>query len=338
VITVEYHTDLKEVQSDPQLCTLLSAGPQSAPFDRLEWWQGLEQHCGAKPLIVVARDAQQTAVLPLMQSAAGKLEFLANWYNFRTRPIFSPGFDGAALLSTIARSLTDKASQIVLSGIPAEDGSLTLLESAFKAKGWQVFSEVCDTNHILNVNGRSYEEYMADRPGALRTTLKRKAVKVEVQLHREFNPAAWVDYEIIYANSWKPTEGSPAFLRQFAEAEGAAGRLRMAIALAEGRAIAAQFWTVEGGTAYIHKLAHREEAKSLSPGTTLSAALFEQVIDGDRVSLVDFGTGDNPYKRDWMEAQRPRYRLEMYRPGVPGNWPKIAKRIVNRLAGRAQQS
>ncbi len=335
MITIEYHTDLKEVQSDAQLCTLLSAGPRSAPFDRLEWWQGLEQHCGAQPLIVVARDAQQTAVLPLMQSGR-KLEFLANWYNFRTRPIFSPGFDGAALLSTIARSLTDRTAQIMLSGIPAEDGSLSLLEAAFKAKGWRVFSQVCDTNHILNVNGRSYAEYMADRPGPLRTTLKRKAGKVEVQLLDHFDSAAWDDYEDIYANSWKPSEGSPAFLRQFAEAEGAAGRLRMALARAEGRAIAAQFWTVEGGTAFIHKLAHREDAKPLSPGTTLSAALFEQVIDRDLVTLVDFGTGDNPYKRDWMEALRPRYRLEMFRPGVPGNWPKVAKRVVNRLAGRAQ--
>jgi hypothetical protein len=57
----------------------------------------------------------------------------------------------------------------------------------------------------------------------------------------------------------------------------------MAIARAEGEPVAAQFWTVEGGTAFIHKLAHTEASKPLSPGTTLSAALFEQVIDRDGV-------------------------------------------------------
>ena len=98
--------------------------------------------------------------------------------------------------------------------------------------------------------------------------------------------------------------------------------------------MAAQFWTVEAGTAWIHKLAHTEASKPLSPGTTLSAALFEQVIDRDKVTLIDFGTGDDPYKRDWMEDIRPRYRLEMYRPLWPGNWPAIARAAVRRLVSR----
>jgi CelD/BcsL family acetyltransferase involved in cellulose biosynthesis len=68
--------------------------------------------------------------------------------------------------------------------------------------------------------------------------------------------------------------------------------------------VAAQFWTVDGGTAWIHKLAHLDSAKPLSAGTTLSAALFAHVIDRDRVTWVDFGTGDDPYKRDWMEQVR----------------------------------
>jgi CelD/BcsL family acetyltransferase involved in cellulose biosynthesis len=99
--------------------------------------------------------------------------------------------------------------------------------------------------------------------------------------------------------------------------------------------VAAQFWTVEAGTAFIHKLAHREEAKPLSAGTTLTAALFEHVIDRDKVDVVDFGTGNDPYKRDWMEDVRPRYRLDMFRPGWPGNWPIIARKGISRLAGRA---
>ena len=151
---------------------------------------------------------------------------------------------------------------------------------------------------------------LAGRPGALRTTLKRKAKKVEVEILDQFDPAAWAAYEAIYGESWKPEEGDPPLLRRFAEAEGAAGRMRLGIARANGEAVAAQFWTVEDGTAYIHKLAHRESAKPLSAGTTLSAALFEHVIDRDGVSLVDFGTGDDPYKRDWMELVRPRYRLD----------------------------
>ncbi len=44
----------------------------------------------------------------------------------------------------------------------------------------------------------------------------------------------WADYEEIYAESWKPEEGDPALLRRFAEAEGAAGRIRLGVARHEG--------------------------------------------------------------------------------------------------------
>ena len=78
-------------------------------------------------------------------------------------------------------------------------------------------------------------------------------------------------------------------------------------------------------------MAHRESAKPLSPGTTLTAALMERVIDHDGVSLVDFGTGDDAYKRDWMEDARPRYRLECWRKGDPRNWPAIGKARLRKL-------
>ena len=112
--------------------------------------------------------------------------------------------------------------------------------------------------------------------------------------------------------------------------------MRLGVAYAEGAAVAAQLWTVEGNTAWIHKLAHTEESKPLSPGTTLTAALFAHVIDGDRVALVDFGTGNDGYKRDWMEQVRPRYRLDMLRPCDPRNWPTMARAALRRLARRTK--
>ena len=149
-----------------------------------------------------------------------------------------------------------------------------------------------------------------------------------------FDEDAWAAYEDIYAESWKPEEGDPALLRAFAEAEGQAGRIRMAVARHEGSPVAAQFWTVEDGTAYIHKLAHRESAKPLSPGTTLTAALMERVIDGDGVNWVDFGTGDDPYKQDWMDEARLRYRLQCWRLSDPRNWPAIARAKLRKLVSR----
>ena len=331
-MTVEYHDDLNEVQGDPVLARLLDAPAAAAPFDRLAWWRGLAEECAINPLLAVARDGEAVAILPLRREA-GTLQELGNWYSFRVAPIVAPGADGVRLLSTIAHDIGGNAGRIALTKVSEDDA--VMLAEAFRAAGWFVTMAPCDANHVLRVGGRSYAEYLAGRPGQVRSTLKRKAGKVEVRLFNEFNDESWNSYEEIYAQSWKPSEGSPAFLRRFAREEGAAGRMRFALALAEGKPVAAQFWTVEAGTAFIHKLAHIEEAKALSPGTTLSAALFERVIDGDNVQMVDFGTGNDGYKRDWMEEIRLRYRIEMLRPLRPRNWPRIAKAGLRRLAESA---
>lgn len=335
MIAIEYHPDLKEVQSDARLADLLSDTTQIAPFDRLAWWRLLAEHCGIDPLLAVARDGNSAAVLPLQRANDG-LTGLANWYTFRLRPVVSAEGDGATLLTSLARDLARRVHRVTLGGLPDEDGSASLVEAAFRAAGWLVLREESDSNHVLDVAGRSYDAYLAARPGQLRTTLKRKSGKVETRVLDRFDSDIWTDYEAIYAQSWKPSEGSPAFLRAFAEAEGKAGRLRLGLALAEGRAIAAQMWTVEGGTAFIHKLAHIEEAKPLSPGSVLSAALFRHVIDEDEVHTVDFGTGNDGYKRDWMEQVRPRYRLDMLRSRNQKNWLFLAKRALRSLAPRGK--
>ena len=328
MIGIEYHADLKEVQGDAALMRLLGEHAR-APFDRLAWWQGLEAECGLRPLIAVTRGEDAMAALPL-QAGTGHLHALGNWYNFSVRPLLSSG--AAPLLIALARDLRSKAWRITLAPVPDEDSSATVLAAAFATAGWTVMREQSDVNHILPVGGRSYVEYLAGRPGQLRTTLKRKGSKVETAIYQQFDEQSWHDYETVYRASWKPSEGSPAFLRRFAETEGAAGRLRLGIARHDGAPVAAQLWTVEHGVAYIHKLAHTEASKPLSPGTTLSAALFAQVIDHDRVELVDFGTGDDGYKRDWMEAVRPRYRLDLFNARHPRAWPHIAKAALRRLA------
>ena len=343
------------MQGEAGLAALLDSSACSSPFNRLAWWRALAGECGITPMLAVCRDDEtgQTAVLPLARGKGPRqLGALANWYSFRVGPVISAGPEALSLLTALARNLGLRARRVTFSPVSNETGpygmgEANLLARAFRAGGWFVDMQPCDTNHILPVAGRSYADYLATRPGQLRTTLKRKSGKVDIELFSHFDEAAWAAYEEIYKASWKPAEGSPAFLRRFAREEAEAGRLRLGIAreaaregareaaregATPGRAIAAQVWTVEGGTAYIHKLAHVEDARALSPGTVLSAALFEQVIDRDHVDLVDFGTGDDPYKRDWMEECRPRYRLDMMRPGALSLWPQIIKASAKRLA------
>ncbi|HEY6814309.1 MAG TPA: GNAT family N-acetyltransferase [Croceibacterium sp.] len=321
MIAVSYHNTVNDLQG------LAFAG--RGPFARAEWFALLET-AGTKPLVALARDGSEALALPLAAAKNG-LEALSNWYAFTWSDLATSGAGRETLLARLARDLPARTGRVTLTKLPDEDGTATRLEQAFRRAGWLVLREACDTNHALRVDGRSYAEYLAGRPGSLRTTLKRKAKKVEVQIQTAFSSHGWESYERIYAASWKPEEGDPTLLRRFAEAEGQAGRLRLGLARHAGVVVAAQFWTVEDGTAWIHKLAHLESARPLSAGTTLSAALFEQVIDRDGVAWVDFGTGDDPYKRDWMEQVRPRFRLTCLRPGDPRNWPTLVRALARKL-------
>ena len=57
--------------------------------------------------------------------------------------------------------------------------------------------------------------------------------------------------------------------------------------------------------------------KALSPGTMLGMAMFRRALDEDRVRAIDYGTGDDAYKRDWMAERRPLWRLAGLQPAHP---------------------
>ena len=313
-IAVSYHDTVTKLQGLD-----LSA---SSPFDRLEWYALLEH-----PLFAMAERLGDRVVVPLQRHPNG-LSSLTNWFSFTWQPIGK----SQELIRELARDLRSRTHRVTLSPLPNEDGTAEQLEQTFRDAGWFVLRDQCDENHVLPVAGRTFADYWAERPGKMRTTLKRKARKVDVDILTHFDETAWAAYKAIYSESWKPEEERADILEAFAAAEGAAGRIRLGIGRADGVPVAAQFWTVENGTAYIHKLAHIEAATPLSAGTTLSAALFEYVIDTDGVELIDFGTGSDAYKRDWMEQVRPRFRLTCLDWRQPRAWPAIAKAFVRHLA------
>jgi hypothetical protein len=326
----EYHDNFLTAQAAAR--GNLDREKQSCLFDRFDWLDSLARMAlkDRKPLFLRAYDGDHDLWLPLVQSVSGCHDALANWYNFTFRPIFAGNYDEVAklaLLRQVALLAHEHSRLITLSPIPDEDGSASLLATAFEQAGWVVAKSVYDENHYLPVKGRSFDEYWQARPGQLRSTVKRKGSKgvVSIRIEQDFDAQSWADYEAVYARSWKPSEGSPDFLRVLAQQEAAAGCLRLGLAYIDGKPAAAQFWTVENGSALIHKLAHDERYIDASPGTLLSAALFQYAIDVDRVSEIDFGTGSDGYKREWMEEMRPRYRLEIFWPNHVLNWPHILR-------------
>ncbi len=304
----------------------------AGPFDRADWFDRLAAtHFKGLPRVdAYGRSENAAAWLPLIETRPGARASLANWYSFVHRPQFSGARDATAqtlALTDLCAGLRRSAARLTLYPVPEADGSLAMLRTALTGAGWWVSARPAGDNHWLDLDGQSHDDWWAARPGELRSTVTRKAKKglVEITIADRFDAAIWADYQRIYAASWKPEEGNAALLRAFAEAEGAAGRLRLGLARIGGAPVAAQMWTVENFGAYIHKLAHVTDSAQASPGTLLTAALFRRVIEQDQVRRVDFGTGNDRYKRDWMNRHSKLWRIKAFNPSRPAAWGPAIK-------------
>jgi len=316
---------------------------QASMFNRFDWFARTMAHCppAPDPLIARARADNCDAWLFLAEDGRGKARALASWYSLKYGPIFTGDPDDRtreALLVATARRIGKRVSSIQMA--PLSESDCALVTRAFARAGWIAVSRETSCSWTIDVTGQSFADYWAARPGELRSTVKRKRAKagMEITIFDHFDGMAWADYESIYAESWKPEEGSGDFLRAMAQDAAANGALRLGIGTIEGEAVAAQLWTTENGVAIIHKLAHRESAAAVSPGSLLSAAMFERAIDGDRVNLIDFGTGDDRYKRDWMDSRSPLLTLNLFNSrklaGLGGAAKAKARALVGRLRSR----
>jgi Acetyltransferase (GNAT) domain len=336
----EYHSNFVEARRDAGAALGRPdglGGGQHHLFDRIDWFEALHATWLADTAPLIARASAEGRSLWLFLVGRGtSVAAMSHWYSFAWRPIWSSAQPNADLALHVARSLKSKAATLELAPLPQEDGSAAMMADALRSAGWLVDVVEAGANHWLDTQGRSFDEWWAERPGALRSTVQRKGKKglVALEILTHFDDAVWAEYEAVYAASWKPEEELPDFLRDWARREGEAGTLRLGIARIDGVAVAAQYWSVDDGVAYIHKLAHVSGHDALSPGTLLTHALFRHAFDVDRVRRIDFGTGDDGYKRDWMEASAPMMKVQAWNPAHPAAWPGIAKLLAKRVAAQ----
>ena len=325
----------------------LDAGAQPGLFDRLDWFETLHAHAfpNAKPLIVQAKRQGAQAWLFLTEAAPGHLTGIANWYSFTFRPQFHGAPDAAsreALLAAIARALRSRGHSLSFHPIVDDQtADAALIAAAFRRGGWHVVTRAMARKRLLHLPlGSDFAGYWAARPGALRSTFRRKQQRhpLAVSIHHALDDGLWRLFERIFAGSWKPHGDDFAFLRAFAEREAAAGRLRLGIGHDSsdehrgGEVAAVELWTVDQGTAYIHKLAFDERFADRSPGTQLSHAMFAHAIDVDGVRRIDFGTGDNEYKANWMPDSVPMRQIDAFDLRRPASWRGAAMAHLSAIA------
>lgn len=309
-------------------------------FVRTEWFDMLARHCFADRAIILqtASAGDARATLPLVDQG-DHLGALANYYSFTYGPLFHNADNPdlrAALLRRIALDLKGRRQRISLYPLVDDDGTAEELRRAFASTGWIALLTDQGSNHILDVNGRKFGTYWSGRPGALRSAVKRKARKTRYrfEIHEAVTDSLWADYTAIYQASWKNAEPYPGMVRAIAQDAATRGVLRLGLARDGDQPVATQLWTIEGATACIHKIAHDSAHDAGSPGTLLSHHMFRHMMDTEKVAHIDYGTGGNAYKRDWMDRERPMLRLDCFDPRRAAMWLPALRTRISQLVRR----
>lgn len=334
---VRVFTQLEELPAAYQNL-MLEAAVASNFFASFSWLQTLYAHSlGAGHslrLYGLEKNGQPLLLLPLCFSShkhsvfqAPALLAASNYYSslFSLIRAYAPEQtqeDLNFLLHHIVQEVPRWAS-LDLHPLALDSTQLPAIEIACRTAGMAVQRYFCFGNWYLKLNGRSFSEYFESLPSRLKNTLKKKQKQAEKNNNLQFKvvqteselASALAAYEQVYLASWKPSEAQPQFIAALMLSCAQQGSLRLALAYLDGQAVAAQLWIVHSDRALIYKLAYDERYTQLSIGSLLTCHMMQQVIEIDRVSEVDYLTGDDAYKQDWMSGRRERWGLRAYNLG-----------------------
>ncbi len=283
---------------------------------------GLEDEGGRALGLLVAR----SGVGGLTGGSQRALSGYSTLYTTQYLPILHPdAVTPEAAAEGFARALAaEKPSWQALNfeSLDPADAFFPAFEAALQRAGFAVQSYAHFGNWYESTEGDSLESFMARRPSALRNTVKRKGRKLEKMEDVRFEiltggeglDAAMDAYDAIYVNSWKEPEPFPDFTRRLVREAAAAGALCLGTVYLGERPAASQIWIVCGGRATIFKLAYDEEFKKLSAGSVLTVKVLEHVLRNNQVIEVDYGRGDDAYKKQWLNERRERQGIVAFNP------------------------
>ena len=313
-------------------------------FATRAWWDTVLAHAlppGVAAQFVLIQDAAGAALglFPMLyDSRDGEHRSLTTAYTCLYEPVFAPGVvDRAPVYAAFARA----CRRFPVTRLDALDAAtLPAFTAGARAAGLAVAAFDHFGNWHEDVTGLDWPAWLARRPGALRETVRRRTRRAEkltgariaLYDHTTDLESGIAAFEAIYARSWKEPEPFPAINPAQIRAAASVGIARLGVWFLDDVPVATQFWIVEHGQATVLKLAHDEAFKAHSPGTVVTAWMIRHMIEREQVTALDFGRGDDPYKKDWVSERRQRMGLLLINPLRP----KGAMALARHLAGRTR--
>ena len=334
---------------DADALAVLAAGPAGL-FTSLPWW-GTVLHHAMPPgsnadFVTIRRRGAVLAVVPMLRRHR-QFGSLTTPYSCVFSPAFAAGLDATgrtAAMAGLAR-FCRSAGVVRLDALPAEWDGLADLEAGARRAGLIPLRFSHFGNWHEDVAGQGWTAYLGRRPGALRETIRRRLRRAEKLPDSHFEvltgPAdidgAAAVFEAVYAKSWKEPEPFPTFNATLIRAVAGTGQLRLGVWSIGTDPVAVQFWVVTGGGAIVLKLAHDEAFKAHSPGTVLTALMLRHLLDVEKVTRIDFGRGDDDYKKGWAMDRRQRIGLLLTNPGSVAGALQLARHAAGAVWRQLRQ-
>jgi CelD/BcsL family acetyltransferase involved in cellulose biosynthesis len=314
-------------------------------FDSAAWYGAVVASAmppDAAPRFVAYHQAGAAVLLVAMQTLrhGRALTSLTTPYTCRYQPLCDPAADAAAVRAGFAAFARDcrRWPAVRLDALDAAAPWLPVLMEGAAAAGLAVRRFDHFGNWHEDVAGQGWADYLASRPGSLRETIRRRVGRAErsgARFELVMGGAALepgiAAYQSVYARSWKPDEPFPQFNPTLMRALASRGLLRLGLYWQGVQPVAAQLWVLDGGTAMVLKLAHDEAANAASPGTVLTSWMLRCLLDQEQVTDIDFGRGDDPYKRLWARTRRQRIGIVLVNPRHPRGLAFLARHALGQV-------
>ena len=298
----------------------LQAEKESLFFSR-EWFENLTSTAfenEQKLLLACVVDAEDTlAILPIIVHPSKEWTSLSHRYSSLYSMLVAKD-NQQEILSCLAEGLKQLPFKYLsLDPVADNDPTINALQQAMEACGFSCYRTFRFVNWFYRLHGQSFKDYMDARPSRVRNTIERKHRKLEreqaleIRLYTEPNDMyqALSEYHELYKASWKAQEQFEALVAGLCDRFTRKGWTRLGVLYINGQPAAAHLWFLVHKNASIFRLVYDQKWKQYSPGSILLRAMLEHVIDIDKVEEIDFLTGNDRYKQDWMSESRERKSL-----------------------------
>ncbi|WP_158045866.1 GNAT family N-acetyltransferase [Skermanella pratensis] len=320
-------------------------------YDTAAWYRVFAETCLDPGDRLSVEATPEGLVLPLRERPdvigpfrGVQLSWLGNYYTCRFGPLLSGTADVAEAFENWGREVRrrdPRPARLVFSALDGGTAALDELRRGLGRAGYLV-ETVEDFGNWYNPVAGSFEDYWNGRGTRLRNTVERKEralrrdYRVDLEVFRSAADAerAIALYEHVHAQSWKETEPYPLFIPSLIRAGLEAGAVRVGVLLADGEPVAAQLWIVWHGRATIFKLSYAENRRKLSAGSILTRHMVREAFRSGDIAEIDFGCGDDPYKREWLPRRRQRWTVTAYDPTTACGAAHTLRRYLPRLIRR----